>query len=62
MASLKHGQGEGKKGFFARWFESIAESRMRQAQNEMQLHKASAAWMKEQEEKDKEHERAETKH
>ena len=30
MAGLKQGQGEHKKGFFTRWFESIAESRMRQ--------------------------------
>jgi hypothetical protein len=33
MANLKQQHPE-KKGFFSRWFESIAESRMRQAMGE----------------------------
>lgn len=54
MASLKHGQSGEKKGFFTRWFESMAEARMRQAQTEMELHRAGNAWARDAEEKDKE--------
>ena len=58
MAGLKQGQGEHKKGFFARWFESIAESRMRQVEHEMKLHEQQHPWMKDGDEKQRE----DTKH
>ncbi len=43
MAHLKENETQPRKGFFARWLESMAEARMRRAEVELGYHPPEAA-------------------
>jgi hypothetical protein len=66
MAGLKHSE-TARKGFFTRWFEAIAEARLRHAEHELrsldrEVHPQMSQWPRDDEDRHAESEKPSPKH